>query len=47
MRQEERFGLILRELADSGSVSIADLAPAGANAGQRACRPACDLRTRR
>ena len=27
MRQEERFSLILHELADSGSVSIADLAP--------------------
>jgi DeoR family transcriptional regulator of aga operon len=27
MRQEERFSLILRELAEVGSVSIADLAP--------------------
>ena len=27
MRQEERFSLILRELAEGGSVSIADLAP--------------------
>ena len=27
MRQEERFSLILHELADGGSVSIADLAP--------------------